>query len=305
MRVGTFLPHMSAAASPETLVRSAQQAEALGYDSAWVAERLLYPLKPRTPYPGMPEGSLLPEYYRYVFQPVETLTWVAAHTKRIRIGTGVLNMPYHNPVILARRLATLDVFSGGRLNVGLGQAWSHDELEAAGATTAGRAERADEFIAVLRAMWGPDPVEHHGRHFQVPASIIAPKPVQQPTPPIYLAGYVPGALDRVARLADGWLPAGVPLAGVGAMMGQVRQRAEAAGRDPAAVALIMMGFVALADTPLGDGRADFTGTLDEIRRDVEAARAIGVDELILIPDATAHGTADAYLRVQEAVRPLV
>ena len=305
MRVGTFLPHMGPAATPETLLRFAQQAEALGYDSVWVAERLLYPLKPRTPYPGMPEGSLLPDYYRYVFQPIETLTWVAAHTKRIRIGTGVLNMPYHNPVVLARRLATLDVFSGGRLNVGLGQAWSQDELEAAGASAAGRAERADEFVAVLRAMWGPDPVEHHGRHFQIAASIIMPKPVQQPAPPIYMAGYVPGALDRVARLADGWLPAGIPLPGVQAMMGQVRQRAEAAGRDPSSLALVMMGFVALADAPLGEGRADFTGTLDEIRRDVEQAREIGVDELILIPDATANTTADAFLRVQEAVRPLV
>jgi len=89
------------------------------------------------------------------------------------------------------------------------------------------------------------------------------------------------------------------------MMGQVRQRAEAAGRDPSSLALVMMGFVALADAPLGEGRADFTGTLDEIRRDVEQAREIGVDELILIPDATANTTADAFLRVQEAVRPLV
>ena len=304
MRVGTFLPHMGEAASPEFLVRSAQQAEALGYDSLWVAERLLYPVKPRSPYPATPDGSL-PDYYRYAFQPVETLTWVAAHTKRIRIGTGVLNMPLHNPVVLARRLATLDVLSGGRLNVGLGQAWSQDELEAAGATAAGRAERADEFIAVLRAMWGPDPVEHHGKYFQVAASIITPKPVQQPAPPIYMAAYAPSALDRVARLADGWLPAGVPLVGVAAMMGQVRQRAEAAGRDPRAVALVMMGFVTLTDAPLGDGRVDFTGTLDEIRRDVEQARAIGVDELILIPDGSTSTTADAFLRVQEAVRPLV
>lgn len=305
MRVGTFLPHMGPAASPEALVRTAQHAESLGYDSLWVAERLLYPLKPRNPYPGMPEGSLLPEYYRYVFQPLETLTWVAAHTKRIRVGTGVLNMPYHNPAVLARRLATLDVLSGGRLNVGLGQAWSEDELEAAGASASGRAERADEFVAVLRAMWGPDPVEHHGRHFRVAKSIITPKPVQQPAPPIYMAGYVPGALDRVARLADGWLPAGIPLPGVEAMIGMVRQRAETAGRDPSSVALVMMGFVALAGAPLGDGRTDFTGTLDEVRRDVEQARAIGVDELILIPDATANTTVDDFLRVQEAVRPLV
>src|SRR4051812_5218893 len=83
MRIGTFLPHMSAASSPELMARSAQHAEALGYDSLWVAERLLYPLAPRNPYPGMPEGSLLPDYYRQVFQPIEALTYVAALTKTI------------------------------------------------------------------------------------------------------------------------------------------------------------------------------------------------------------------------------
>src|SRR3954469_15369371 len=97
MRIGTFLPHMGAASSPELLIRSAQHAEALGYDSLWVAERLLYPLAPRNPYPGMPEGSLLPDYYRRVFQPIESLTFVATVTKTIRLGTSVLNMPYHNP----------------------------------------------------------------------------------------------------------------------------------------------------------------------------------------------------------------
>jgi probable F420-dependent oxidoreductase len=305
MRAGTFLPHMGTLATPDVIVRSAQHAEALGYDSLWVAERLLYPLEPRTPYPGMPEGSLLPDFYRRVFEPIETLTYVAAHTSRIRLGTSVLNMPYHNPAMLARRLTTLDVLSGGRLNVGLGQAWSHDELEAAGATPAGRAERADEFIGVLRAMWGPDPVEHRGRFFQVAKSIVGPKPIQQPAPPIYMAAYAPGALNRVARLADGWLPVGIPLAGVGAMMGQVRQMAEAAGRDPASLGLLVLGFVALTNAPLGDGRAEFTGTLDEVRRDVESARALGVDELVLIPEASTNPTVDAFLRTQEVLRPLV
>jgi probable F420-dependent oxidoreductase len=305
MRAGTFLPHMGALATPDALVRSAKHAEALGYDSLWVAERLLYPLAPRNPYPGMPEGSLLPDHYRHVLQPIEALTFVAAHTSKIRIGTSVLNMPYHNPVVLARRLATLDVLSGGRLSVGLGQAWSLDELEAVGAAPGERAERADEFVDVLRKMWGPDPVEHHGRFFQVPKSIIAPKPVQQPAPPLYMAAYVPAALDRVARLADGWLPAGVPLAGVGPMMGMVRQRAEAAGRDPSSLQLVMIGFVSLSDAPHGDGRGDFSGSLDEVRRDVEAARALGVHELILIPVVTSETTADDFLRVQEVLRPLI
>src|SRR4051812_45555414 len=196
MHVGTFLPHMGTASSPELLVRSAQHAEALGYHSLWVAERLLYPLAPRNPYPGMPEGSLLPDYYRQVFQPIESLTFVAAVTKTIRLGTSVLNMPYHNPAVLARRLATLDVLSGGRLSVGLGQAWSIDELEAAGAAPGNRGERADEFVSVLRTMWGPDPVEHHGKYFQVAKPIIAPKPAQQPAPPLYMAAYAPAALNR-------------------------------------------------------------------------------------------------------------
>jgi probable F420-dependent oxidoreductase len=304
MHVSTFLPHMGAAATPEFLVRSAQHAEALEYHGVWVAERLLYPLKPRTPYPGTPEGSLLPDFYRRVFEPVESLTFVAAHTTRIRLGTSVLNMPYHNPAMLARRLATLDVLSGGRLSVGFGQAWSSDELEAVGASASDRAERADEFIPALRAMWGPDPVEYQGRFFQITPSIVQPKPVQQPAPPIYMAAYAPGALDRVARLADGWLPGGMPLPGIAQMMGQVRQRASAAGRDPAALQLIVLGYVALTDSPLGDGRADFTGTLDEVRRDVDAAREIGVDELVLIPSGPSAEAADDFLRLQERLRPL-
>jgi probable F420-dependent oxidoreductase len=304
MRVGTFLPHLGTASSPELLVRSAQQAEALGYHSLWVAERLLFPLAPRTPFPGMPEGSLLPDYYRRVFAPVESLTFVAAQTRTIRLGTGVLNMPYHNPTVLARRLATLDVLSGGRLSVGLGQAWSIDELEAVGAPPGNRGERADEFVDVLRTMWGPDPVQHQGKHFTIAPSIITPKPIQQPAPPIYMAAYAPAAMRRVARLADGWLPAGVPLAAIGPMMGQIRQFAEAAGRDPATLQLVVIGFVSLSESPLGEGRADFTGTLDEVRRDFESCRALGVDELIVVPDASMGNSADQFLKNQEVLRTL-
>jgi len=303
MRVGTILPHLGPAASPETIVRSAQTAEALDYDSVWVAERLLYPLQPRTKFPATPDG-MLPDFYKDVFEPVETLTWVAAHTRKIRLGTSVLNMPFHNPALLARRLTTLDVFSGGRLNVGLGQGWSQDEYIAAGAPTSGLASRADEFVAVLRAMWGPDPVAHQGPHFQVAPSIIRPKPVQQPVP-IYLAAYAPTALARVAHVADGWLPTGIPVSAIGQMMAQIRAMASAAGRDGAALKLIVLGHVTLTDAPLGEGRADFTGSLDEIRRDVEAAREIGTDLLILNPGATPGTETEAgFNRVQELLRPL-
>ncbi|MBA2447016.1 MAG: LLM class F420-dependent oxidoreductase [Chloroflexi bacterium] len=280
MRIGTVIPHLGAGASPAGIVRAAQRSEELGYDSLWVAERVLYPVDPQTPYPGT-TGGPLPDVYRRVFSPIETLTWAAAHTKTIALGTSVLVMPYHNPVLVARQLTTLDVLSGGRLRVGLGQGWSKDELDATGAPARGRDARADEFIAVLLAMWGDDPVEFEGEFFRVPRSIIQPKPIQQPRPPLYLAAYTPGALGRMARLADGWLPTGVPLAGVGQMMGQARQMAQAAGRDGAALELIVLAHCMLADRPQGPGRGEFAGSLEEIREDVEAARGLGASEIIL------------------------
>jgi probable F420-dependent oxidoreductase len=292
-------------ASPEFIVQAARQAEELGYHSVWVAERVLYPLKPRTPYPGTPDG-MLPDFYKRVFEPIETLTWIAAHTKTIRIGSSVLNMPYHNPVQLAKRLTTLDVLSAGRLDIGFGQGWSQDELEAVGAPPKGRAERADELVEVLKAMWGPDPVSHDGQFFKVAPSIVQPKPVQKPHPPIYMAAYAPGALARVARYADGWLPAGIPLNGVQGMMGQLRGMAAQAGRDPAALKLLVLGHVYLTDSPLGEGRADFSGSLDQVKSDVERARAIGTDELILNPGSSPQAdTADGFSRLQETLRALI
>lgn len=304
MRLATVLPHMGAASTPAFITQAAQQAEALDYSSVWVAERLLYPINPKTPYPATPDGSL-PEFYQRAFEPVETLTWVAAHTSKIRLGTSVLNMPFHNPALLGKRLATLDALSGGRLNVGLGQGWSQDEMEAAGAPARGKADRADEFVQALRTMWGPDPVQYQGTHFQIAPSIVGPKPIQQ-LPPIYLAAYAPSALARVARYADGWLPGGIPLAGISQMMAGIREQAAAAGRDGAALQLIVLAFVAVTDAPLGEGRAEFTGTLDEIRRDVDRAREIGTDELILAAGVSPGSAApeDDFLRLQERLRAL-
>ena len=295
MRIGTVLPHLGPAASPVGIVRAAQLSEALGYESLWIAERVLYPLQPQSPYPVTPDGSL-PEIYQQVFTPLETLTYVAAHTSRIALGTSVLIMPYHNPVLVARQLTTLDVFSGGRLRVGLGQGWSKDEYEATGAQLPLRAARADEFIGVLRALWAEDPVQFVGQYFRVPASIIQPKPLQRPGPPIYLAAYTPSALQRVAKLAEGWLPTGVPLAAIKPMMDSVREMAEKAGRDPAAIRLIVLAHVSLTDRPLGPTRPEWSGSLDEIRSDIDLVRELGASELILNPGfSPAAQTIEGFL----------
>jgi probable F420-dependent oxidoreductase len=305
MKIGLMLPHVGTDMSPALVVDAARRAEALEYDGLWVIERLLYPTHPRSKYPVTADGSLPPMYAR-ALSPIETLTYVAAQTSKIALGTGVLVMPLHNPVVLARQLATLDVLSGGRLRVGLGQGWSVDEIEAAGGAPGGRASRADEFLGVLKAIWTTDPAEFRGEHFTLPRSTLQPKPVQSPHPPIYLAGYVPSALRRVGQAANGWMPSGVPLRATWQMMEQARQAAWAAGRDPAGLELIIFAFTSILDESPGDDRPDFVGTLDEIRRDVMAARDLGATEIIFGPSyASGDLQVEAYLDGLERLRALV
>ncbi len=305
MRTGFVLPHMGPAASPHAIVHVAQQAEALGYDSVWVTERLLYPLRPQTPYAATPDGSL-PEAYKIVFDPLETLTFVAARTKRISLGTSVLDMPYYNPVMLARRLTTLDVFSGGRLRIGLGQGWSKDEYDAVGISPQGLGQRADEFIQVLKTIWTTDPVEFHGHYFQIPKSIIQPKPVQKPHPPLYLAAFSPGALKRAATLANGWNPAGLPIDGMKQMMASLKDMAKAAGRDPASVEVVVRANLSITQEPLGKERGIFSGAPEEIKADIKAVRTLGANELFFdasfSPGVRSEGD---FLRILEEIRRMV
>jgi alkanesulfonate monooxygenase SsuD/methylene tetrahydromethanopterin reductase-like flavin-dependent oxidoreductase (luciferase family) len=119
MKIGFALPNIGPLGCTDGISKVAQRAEALGYDSLWTIERLLWPVKPQTPYPVTPDG-MLPEGYKYILDPLDTLTFVAAQTKKIGLGTSVLDIPYYNPVTLARRLTTIDILSNGRLRGGAG-----------------------------------------------------------------------------------------------------------------------------------------------------------------------------------------
>jgi probable F420-dependent oxidoreductase len=278
MRLGFCLPQYGPDAGPEALVAVAQRAETLGFESLWVSERLLWPLDPRTPYPASPDGRL-PEQARCQLDPLESLTFVAARTRTARLGTSVVNLPFHNPLVLARRFASLDVLSGGRACVGLGNGWSADEFEAAGVPARGRGRRIDEALAILKAVWTTDPVEFEGEHFRIPRSFVQPKPVQKPHPPIYYAAFAPAAMRRVALEADGWNPAGLPVGAMGSMFQSMREMAERAGRDPGALTLVVRANVWIGKRPLSDPRAVFTGDADQIAADIAATRDLGADEL--------------------------
>src|SRR5437016_2715821 len=191
MKIGLALPHLGPEATKENILQIAVDAEKEGLDSLWVAERLLWPLNPQTPYPASQDGSL-PTFYQNVFDPLGTLMYVAAHTNKIALGTSVIDMLFHNPIILARRFATLDVLSKGRSIAGLGIGWSKDEYQVSNIPFKHRGKRADEYIQILKKIWGEeDIVEFKGQFYNIPASKIGPKPIQRHIP-IYLGGYRQG-----------------------------------------------------------------------------------------------------------------
>jgi probable F420-dependent oxidoreductase len=279
MKIGFSLPNIGPVATAEAVSKVAERAEALGYDSLWTIERLLWPVKPQTPYPVTPDGSL-PEFYKHSLDPLDTLTFAAAQTKKIGLGTSVLDIPYYNPVTLARRLTTIDFLSKGRLRVGLGLGWSKDEMDATGAKMNERGARADEFLQVLKAIWTTNPVEYHGKFYEVPKSYINVKPVQKPHPPIYMAAFAPAALKRLAKYADGWNPVAIPLEGMAQMFGAVQGMAKDAGRDPSSLVVVARANLHVTEQPLGKDRAIFAGSWQQVKEDAEGCRRIGVHELI-------------------------
>jgi probable F420-dependent oxidoreductase len=304
MRLGFNIPNLGPAASPEGIAKVAKRAEDLGYDTVWVTERLLWPVNPQTPYAGTPDGSL-PEEYKIQLDPLDSLTYAAAQTSRIGLGTSVLDMPYYNPVMLARRLTTLDVLSGGRLRVGLGQGWSQDEFDAAGASMKTRSRRADEFLQVLHAVWKTDPSEFEGKHFGLPKSIIQPKPVQKPHPPVYLAAFSPRALKRIAELADGWNPVAIPAEAMKQMWEGVKGMAKEAGRDPNELEMVVRANLGITSEPITLNRFIFTGSLDQIRGDIQSCREIGAAEIHFDTLFSPEGSSvDGYLKVAEQMRGL-
>ena len=279
MRLSIGLPQLGRFADVDTLRRVAIAAEAGGLSSLWAIDRLLVPVDPRSPYPTSADGTLPPEQ-RTALDPIVALSVAATVTDRIRLGTSVLVAPWYPPVVLARALASVDVASAGRLTVGLGVGWSLDEYEAAGAPMQQRGRRLDEIVELLDSLWRGRTQRVTGRERIEPASLTV-RPAQHPRPPILLAAYTAAGLDRIARRADGWLPTHLPLDAIAAGWTTIRQGAEAAGRDPRALELIVRAAPAFGHAAPGPARAPFTGSRRQIADDIAHTRDLGAHELII------------------------
>ena len=288
MKIGFSLPHMGKIATPENIAYAARFGDTEGFDSLWVIDRILWPSEPQTPYPPSPDGSW-PEVYQNVIDPISTLTYVAGLTNQIKLATGIIDMLYQNPLILAKRLSSLDNLSKGRLFLGLGVGHSKDEFQASNVSYENRGERADEFLEVLNKVWYDDTVEHKGKYYSIPKSIIGPKPYQEKIP-IYLGGSAPKALRRIISSgANGWL--GIPQLGIDSFkegQDQLRKIAKEHGRDPQTIEFPILAFPEVSDRELGSDRLPMNGSVEQIAEDINKFEKLGVNHVNLAFDFGTH-----------------
>jgi probable F420-dependent oxidoreductase len=265
----------------------AQMAESEGLDSLWVFERLLWPTHPQTPYPATPDGSL-PEEYQIMLDPLETLTFIAANTNKISLGTSVIDMLFHNPVVLARRFASLDIFSQGRSIAGFGIGWSKDEFQVSNVPFSNKGKRADEYVRVLKKIWTEENVEFKGEYYSIPQSKIGPKPLQKPYIPIYLGGFSPNTIKRIVENdLNGWLGivGGIaPLGYVETIIKGIRNEAIKANKNADSFGIILLAYPDLKENSFiasgnNTDRPTLTGTIDEIGEDIRKIRDLGVDHI--------------------------
>jgi probable F420-dependent oxidoreductase len=200
MKFATFLYQI---AGPE-MVATARRAEELGFESLWIPDHIVLPVDYRSPYPYATSGRMPAPPETPFHDPLLALAFVAGVTSRIRLATGVLVLPMRNPFAVAKAAASLDVVSGGRLILGVGIGWLREEFEAIGMDYEGRARRTREFIALIKELWTAPAPSYHGRTVSADNVRFAPKPLQQPHPPIVLGGDTEPSLRRAAQVGDGW-----------------------------------------------------------------------------------------------------
>lgn len=285
MKVGIVLPQTGESATSENVLYIGKEAENEGLDSVWVFDRLLWPFKPQTPYGGVPNAPI-PAEYQNILDPLEALTYLAGNTERISLGTSIIDMLFQNPVILARRFATLDIFSGGRVIAGLAIGWSKDEYDASGIPYRQKGARADEYMQALKRIWTEDVVEFKGQFYNIPASKIGPKPVQKPHPPILLGGYTPKTFPRIVNYADGWIPiaGSVPLEQQEQAINGLREAARKANKNPSDIRIFVLSYPNVLDSSQSSSsnqqRPPMSGTIDQIGSDIDRIKAMGAEHII-------------------------
>jgi len=290
---GFALPGRGPLATPEALVKLATKAESLRYSSVFVTDHVVIPLDIKSTYPYSASGAVGTDWAQGYLEPLAVMAHLAGATSRIRLGTSVLVIPYRNPLLQAKMLATIDAMSGGRVILGAGVGWMKEEFDALGSPPyAERGAATDEYIEIMRQCWTKEPVSFQGKYYSFGRLSVLPKPKQKGGIPVWIGGHTEAALRRVGRLADGWHPIGMRPPALllpdeyARMVGVIHAAARAAGRDPGAIELSFRVPLDLrgakAKAPAG-ARQLFSGTAAEVIEDVRAYQRLGVTHFVFDP----------------------
>lgn len=234
---------------PHQMIEFARRAEAIGCESVWCPEHLVWPAEIRSPYPYAPDGGVpVPNSVR-LYDPWVLLAAVATATSTIRLGTCIYVLPLRHALVTARAVATLDLVSDGRAILGAGLSWMAEEFAAVGIDFKTRGALCDEIVPVLRSLWSEEITEYHGRHVDIPAVYFEPKPPQGAALPIVFGGESDAALRRAARLGDGWLGTWHTPESIEPVLGRLTELLAEGGRSLADFEVTVMVEPARADPP--------------------------------------------------------
>jgi probable F420-dependent oxidoreductase len=316
MQFGFALPGRGPLATPDALTQLAEKADALRYASVFVTDHVVIPTSYNSTYPYAASGRFTGDWTNGYLEPMAMMGVLAGLTSRVKIGTSVLVVPYRNPVVTAKMLATLDVMSGGRIILGAGVGWMKEEFEAVQAPPfAERGKVTDEYLRLMRDMWTKEPAQFSGAHYRLPSVSAMPKPRQKGGIPIWIGGHTDVALRRTGELADAWHPIAMrPPAMLlpdeyAEKVKVIHGWARKAGRDPKSITLSVRvplelaarrGKVAVSDQP------GFRGTAQDVIRHIKRYQALGVSHFVFDPaPQDLKGQLMLIERFAQEVRPKV
>jgi probable F420-dependent oxidoreductase len=282
VRIGVSLLNNQGIENVHALVDLASRADELGFDSVWVHDHVFN------------VGHVLDRIGgRPYYEPLTFLSFVAARTRRVRLGTSVLVLPYHNPIRLAKAAATLDVLCGGRLVMGVGVGLIEKEMQAMGTPFAERGAYTDEAIAVMRALWSAEEPRFAGKYYRFEGMKFSPRPLQTPSIPLVIGGVSRAAIRRAARLGDGWQPLGLSPEALAQGIATLRDEARVCGRAAARIPVSIAMTLAAARA----GRHALGTAPSEIVKNARAYADVGVETLIISAGTSDPGEARAALEM--------
>ncbi|MBI3994180.1 MAG: LLM class F420-dependent oxidoreductase [Candidatus Lambdaproteobacteria bacterium] len=267
------------AAKPATFDAMARKAEETGLDTLWCSDHLIIPKLTVSKYPGRADGQFPEPWKTTYWQPFSVLGYLAGRTSTVRLGTSVLILPMRNPIEVAAQVAELDVLSGGRMNFGVGVGWFVEETETLGYPFKLRGARANEGLAICKALWTEQPATYKGKFYQLDTASFGPKPMQKPHPPIYIGGHTAGALRRVARFGDVWHPFKVTPALLKEARPELTRHMEAMGRDVARLPIAPKVPLTFQAGPPREGQFPTEGRTIDILDGIRAYRDEGATEM--------------------------